>query len=360
MSVTLREISVKCQVSTMTVSRAIRGQKGVSEAVRQKILDAAQELGYDPEAAFHARTLRQARDSEMTPQTQTLALIMPPEAHEDSLSFFGRILGGTRTASCELGYDFLVCNYYERFLPRVVMRGHVDGALRLLLESDMVNGYPECPVPWVSLLHDIPGHDAVLVDNRAAGRAVGAHLYALGHRHIAFIGSDTDLGRERVEGLRAAARDAQAPLPDAHIVIRQWAGGRESTRTLLRELCARTGPFGSVANPVTAIVAYNDFMATVAVQVLREQGLRVPEDMSVAGFDGALPRDIRDPLLTTAALPLEELGAEAVRLLAWRLGTPEADPRTIALRADLRPGSTTAPPPGPLLSRATGAPPCEN
>jgi len=223
-------------------------------------------------------------------------------------------------------------------LPLIVSRQQVDGAIRLLGDLEVASGVHRLLVPWVSILYDVPDVDLVTVDNFGGAREVGRHLCKLGHRRIAFIGPDTDLCRERLAGLRAAADEAGAEVPDEWVRIEPYSVDVGPTRDILDELID-----GRTSLPFTALVGYNDFMADTALHYAREKcGFRVPGDLSIAGFDGVLPSRLHEQaVITTAAVPLEDLGASAVRLLQWRLKSPDAPRRTVTLETKLVDGETS-------------------
>jgi LacI family transcriptional regulator len=239
-----------------------------------------------------------------------------------------------------LGCEVVMVTRCTGQMPLIVSRRQVDGVLWMPADLDVARGAPAVPVPCVTLLYEIPGADLVTVDNFAGARAVGRRLCALGHRRIAFIGPTTDLARERLAGLRAAAAEAGATVPQDLVFLEKFVASDEPTADLLR----RVLPAGS-RPPFTALVAYNDFMADLALHHARAQGLRVPGDLSIAGFDGVLPSRLREPVtITSAAVPLEELGAAAVRMLAWRLSGPDAPRRKVTLETTLIEGATAGPP----------------
>lgn len=186
--------------------------------------------------------------------------------------------------------------------------------------------------------------DSVMVDNFQGGRDLGRHLCELGHRRIAYIGPDQALAHQRLAGLRAAASEAGATVPDDLVHLSPDAGSEDSVPGLLgRLLAGRTGP-KRVRQAFTALAVYNDYMAVHAIRCLQGQALRVPKHVSVTGFDGALPADTRGLRLTTAHIPLAEMGREALNLLSLRLQSPSAPPRKLVLSAVVRDGETTASP----------------
>lgn len=265
-----------------------------------------------------------------------------PQGDGDDESFQGRILKGVCERAQEINWEVVLPVRCRQRTPLVVARRQVDGVVRVLRQHEADAGHSELPVPWVSILFAVKGTDSVTVDNAAGAAAVGRHLCTLGHRRVAFVGPDTQIARERLAGLRQALGEVGAQIPDEWVCMQPHAGNVASTILLVDGLLERNR-FSTSERPFTALVAYNDYMAVAAKYHLRARGLRVPEDVSVAGFDGALPRGFRGARVTTAAMPLERIGAEAVRLLEKRFLNPSARSRNLVLETELVTGETTAP-----------------
>jgi DNA-binding LacI/PurR family transcriptional regulator len=258
-------------------------------------------------------------------------------AEEGRHSFSGRIFRGISDEAEALGLETVMAGHFHGDFPLLVRRGQVDGAVCMLGDTDIAKLPAAGPVPCVSLFYDLPGADLVTVDNTAGARAVGRYLCRQGHRRIAFIGPDTELARERLAGLRQAAGECGAEVPDDLVAIRPYAVHVGTTRELMERLV------DGAPVTFTALMAYNDYMAAVAIQWLREKGKRVPADISVAGYDGALPDALGGPRITTAAIPLEQVGAAAIRLLSWRIHNPGAVRRRVVLEPEFVAGETVGP-----------------
>ena len=335
MAETQRQIAVALKVSQVTVSRALRGEAGVSERLRLRILKEAKRTGYSLEASFAARHMRH-QGLGRTVQTNVICAILPGDL--DDHSFTGRMLRGISAEGPRQGSEVVYITQAIDDLPRVVQRRQVDGVIRILGDIQVLQGHTDCPVPWVSVLFDVPGADLVTIDQAAGCRELGQHLGRLGHRRVAFIGPQSDLSSERLAGARAGLKAAGGKMPPELILIAPYAANEIDTRNFVDRLVAMRAQ-----HPFTAVVAYNDWMAVHAVQRLRHHGLRVPEDISVTGFDGALPAAFQLVRMTTAAIPLEDLGIEAVRTLCWRLANPDAGRRRVMLQTTMIQGDTTAP-----------------
>jgi DNA-binding LacI/PurR family transcriptional regulator len=168
------------------------------------------------------------------------------------------------------------------------------------------------PVVVVDRDASLPNADVVLYDNAGGSYEAARHLIELGHTCIGCVGGPADAtsGAERVKGFRKAIRDAGLSLPD-HAVVESdfhFSGGREATARLL-----------ATGEPFTALFAANDLMAAGVVRELSERGIRVPDDVSVIGFDDAPLAEMISPALTTMRQPLQDMAHAAVSLLLSRI-----------------------------------------
>lgn len=337
MGITQKELARELGVAQVTVSRALRHDKGVTEGLRRRIMAAAARHGYSIDSSNQEARLMRQRAAGVEVKTNVILAMVFDE--DDSASFGGRILHGMNDEGEAMGTEIVMVTRCRDRLPLIISRRQVDGAIRLLGDIEVAKGITRPTVPWVSVLYDIPDVDLVTVDNFTGAREVGRHLCSLGHRRFAFIGPDTDLCRERLAGLRAAAAEAGAEVPEALVRIKPFAVDIPPTCEILDELIGDHRPL-----PFTALVGYNDYMADTALHYLRDRGLRIPGDLSIAGFDGVLPSRLHEQsVITTAAIPLEELGASAVRLLDWRLQSPGAPRRKVVLATQLVEGETSGP-----------------
>jgi LacI family transcriptional regulator len=347
MSAFQKQLARQLNLSQSTVSRALRNMAGVNERTRRAVHAEAEKLGYHIDSTnFEARTMRMRAVGNL-PSTGIICATVYDD--DDAASFGGRILRGMNEAArkADLEVVMVTSSVSGTEFPRVVMRKQVDGVVRLLGDLEVDRGVTPCPVPWVSLLYDVPGIDLVTVDNFVGARAVGRRLFALGHRRVAFIGPETDLARERLAGLRAAAREAGGDIPDALVRLEKFVASDKPTRDLLDAF------IGSRLDrlPFTALVAYNDYMAEIALQYFDAKGIRIPGAVSVAGFDGVLPASFHEKRrIASAAIPLEQVGAAALELLLWRIVNPGAARRRVVLDTAFVEGDT--------VSRPTTEPAC--
>lgn len=312
-SVTIKDVARVAQVSVATVSRALNGHGNVAEDVRNRVLAAAQELRYTPHAA--ARSLSSRR-------TQTLGVVLP-DLHGE---FFSELMRGIDQVARAKRLHLLVSSYHgnpdEQGAALRAMRGRVDGLLVLspFAETPTLLGEhldPSLPTVLINSQSGLDGAAVLRVDNHGGAVAMVEHLVASGHRSIAFIAGPADNfdAHERLRGYR----DALARLlPGTPEWVLQGDFDEASGHRAGREL------IDSSRRP-DAVFAANDMMALGCLFAFAHDGLRVPDDIAVAGFDDIPLARYVHPALTTIRVNIAELGARAARLLIAQIAGEAAD-----------------------------------
>ncbi|MFC3528404.1 LacI family DNA-binding transcriptional regulator [Paracoccus mangrovi] len=312
----LRDVARQAGVSAATVSRWLNGSLNLPEQTRTAIQDAIQALNYRPNP--YARSLSRGR-------TDTLCMVVP----DIKVPFFAALAAAVENASFnrEVGLQLSVTlnrpGREMRYLESVAAR-HVDGVIFVTNHAEVAPLAQQIRKARrvVVMDEDIPGAVAprLFCDNHQGGRLAGAHLTRHGHRQIAAIGVGDDMlsGTRRFEGFRQAVLEA---FPDAEIQRESGVYTIEDGRRMTQALLNRGRPF-------TALFAMSDEMVTGALQVFAERGIRVPQDVSVVGFDDILPLDMFSTPITAVRQPVEALGQKAVELL---LDTDWDDPAALAV-----------------------------
>ena len=342
MAITMRRLAQLAGVSHVTVLRALHGRDAVKDATRKRIVELAKKNHFP---------LPPARET-ATPNLLKSLCSMVNLHHDEPQSdqgFHHRLLNGLTQGAAACGVELLNIGPSLTTIgssmiewPLVVNRKQVDGAAFILGDEFAPHAPFPAPVPTVFIFNGPSKADVVTVANFDSGRLLGAHLAELGHRRVAYLGSRSSMSLERLAGLRTALELCGGSVPLELTRIPAQAGGRELAVKSMDALlaAARRNKVG-----FTALMCYNDYMAAAAILRLRELGIRVPEDISVVGFDNVRPDWYDGPALTTAIMPLEEIGAEAVRLLYWRLSHPDAPRRRLLLTTDIVIGASTGPAP---------------
>ncbi|MBM2614811.1 LacI family DNA-binding transcriptional regulator [Actinoplanes sp. LDG1-06] len=328
---TIVDVARAAGVSKGTVSFALNGRPGVAEETRQRILDAARDLGWTPSHQARALSVKRAL-------AVGLVLAREPELLGADPFFPAFIAGVERTLSDRgqaLVLQVVPEAEEEAGYRRLAADGRVDGVflLDLRVADPRIALLEELGLPAVSIARpDVPsGFPAVLVDDRPGIAAAVRHLVELGHRRIAHVAGPSQFLHAQVRREAFTQALADAGLPPGHIVEADFsaAGGARATRELL-------------AHQPTAIVYANDLMAIAGLSVASELGVVVPGQLSITGFDNtALAAYVSPPLTTVRTDPYLWGRAAADALLASIEGGTVDDvpvpPAQLVVRASTAP-----------------------
>jgi LacI family repressor for deo operon, udp, cdd, tsx, nupC, and nupG len=325
---TVKEIATIAGVSVATVSRAMQRPELVSEPTRLRIHEVVRRLGYTPNAL--ARNLRTAR-------TRLVIALLPDIANP----FFSEVIRGIEQVAHETGYCVLLGETQsslvrEQAYADMVAARQADGIITM---SHRVPAIPmDGRLPVVNACEYVRdgGISSVYIDNVAAAGAAVDYLVTLGHRDIAFIAGPaaSPICVDREQGYRLALQRAALVYDPALTAVGDFSieAGERAVERLLGQPRA-----------FSAVFCSNDEMAIGAMRALVAHGLRVPEDVSVVGFDDIRFARYTSPSLTTIAQPKHDLGREAMTMLIELLNDPAVPPRKRVLSADLVVRGSTGP-----------------
>jgi len=330
--VSLKSLAKHLQLSPATISLVINrspAAKSIPQRTQDRVRAAARELNYRPN--FIARSLRSQRSF-------TIGVVVP----EISEGYAALVMSGIEDHLLQEGYFYFVVSHRHRAdlieeYPRLLQQRAVDGLI--VVDTTCHEGVP-IPVVAVSGHRELPGVTNIVLNHARAARLAVEHLAQLGHRKIAFIkgqvfSSDTQV---RWEAVRHAAQ--QLSLHVDNRLVGQLEGessspelGYDVTRKLLR-----------ADNSFTALLAFNDISAIGAFRALREAGRRIPEDVSVVGFDDIQSAAFQNPGLTTVRQPLRQMGVIAAETLLRRINAPPNSPyaKSITIEPQLVVRASTA------------------
>jgi LacI family transcriptional regulator len=312
---TIEDVARAAGVHPASVSRALRGVPGkVSAETRERIAQIAKELGYQPNAA--AASLR-------TKQTNLVAILVPDVGNP----LFGPIVQGLEAELRRNGYMSLMVQPPEdpnerRTVILALANRHVSGLLILAAESDdpMLRAVAERCLPTVLVNRGFGERrfSSVVNDDRESVRLVLEHLASLGHTRIAHISGPlaSSTGRARRDAFLELAPAFGIQRP---IVVEAAAFTRSAGAAAARELWRRS-------SKPTAIFAANDLIALGALSVLREAGVRVPQDVSVVGHNDMPFLDLIDPPLTTVRVAVDQMSRQSAQLLLELMRKPDEPP----------------------------------
>ncbi len=344
----IADVAREAGVSKTAVSFAFNSPERLSTETAIRIREVAETLGYRPNPVARMLTQR---------QTMTLGVLTPQAlAVIFSNPFFALFSEGVAHAAEDLGYELHFISPLHGSLALAVGRSTVDGVVAIGLSAD----HPEvgqirgAGLPMVLVdSDDLPEHSSVVVDDEAGARAAAEHILSLGHRDLLVIAVERPAAEgpvaasgepvrhgvteRRLRGYRAALEAAGVDLAEERIVAgRSSIDGGSSAFQRAWALGLRP----------TAVLAMSDAIAIGAMRAARELGLRIPDDLSVVGFDDIDLAAHVDPPLTTVHQPIRQKGADAVRLLLAEVEQREANrPEHIRLETRLIVRGSTGPVP---------------
>ena len=327
--VTLKDLAARLGLSITTVSRALAGYSDVAEATRQRVLQAAEEMGYVPDAT--ARRLQKGR-------TDTIGFIIPTHGPRFSDPFFSELLSGIGNEAARHNFDLLVST-------RPPDTPEEDTAYRRMVEGRLVDGLlvvrtrvGDCRIGYLSQIGfpfvafgrcdlevDFPYVDE---DGKLGLEPVTEHLIALGHQRLAFISAPDGLMfcHARLAGLHAALERNGLALRREYFVVGDLTqqGGFRAMSQLL-----------DLTPPPTAVISCNDLSALGASRAAQNRGLVVGRDIAITGFDDIPLAEHSHPSLTTVRQPIYDIGCQICEMLIRLVQGEELAKRHILLRPEL-------------------------
>lgn len=322
--ITLKMVAERAGVSVNTASRAINNKSDINEETKKRVLKVAQELGYVQNAT--AVALR-------TKKTRTLGVVIADNRNP----FYAEVLNGIEEAAREKNYHIILANTQRDYQKEeeainLLLAKRVDGLLITPVQdrNDDIKKLIEANIPFVIVGRDFENIevDAIYNDEVKGGFFATEYLIKKGHKRIAFINGflHKSPAQGRLEGYKKALKEHGIPLVDMMVSVGDIdvEDGYERTKQMLEKNL-----------DFTAIFAYNDMMAFGAMQVIKEKGLRIPEDIGLVGYDDIPFSSLISPSLTTIKLKKQELGAESVKLLLSRINGSREKMKKIMLNVEL-------------------------
>jgi len=331
---TLKEIALRCGCSVATVSKALNGMPDIGAETAQKIRKAAEEMGYIPNAA--ARTLK-------TNRSHTIGMMLFLRGESVWLhDHFARVAAGIHKELEAAGYDatpvtctdeHLTGHYLEYCRHRsydgvIVMSGSFqEEGLQELIDSG---------IPVVTIDYAFPQHSAVFSDHTQGMRDLVQHVYQKGHRRIAYVyGADSSVAHVRLSGFLSSCEQLGLTIQPEYMK-RTTYRDPEASAQATRELMA-------LPEPPTCILYPDDYACVGGMNMLMDMGLRIPQDISVAGYDGIPLAHLLRPKLTTILQDGQAVGRTAGRELLRAIRSPHGFvPQHIVLPCTLIPGESVS------------------
>lgn len=313
--VSLKDIAARCGVSVATVSKALNNHKDISETTKDLINQTAKEMGYYPNSM--ARALK-------TNRTYNLGVLFADEAHNGlTHDYFNKVLNSFKEEAERNGYDITFINkhvgkqhmsYYEH----AKYRG-VDGIVIACIDfydPDVIE-LIHSDIPVVTIDHVFDNRTSVCSDNIKGIQELVNYVYQMGHRKIAYIhGADSSVTRNRVGSFYKTTGELGLDIPDYYVLSGIYRDP-DSTAELTKQLL-------NLKDRPTCILFPDDFTAIGGINTIEQYGLKIPDDISIVGYDGILLSEFLEPKLTTVRQDTETIGRKAAEKLIAIIENPKA------------------------------------
>ncbi len=330
--ISLRTLGDYLDLSPATISLVLNnapGVRSIPQETRDRVIAAAKKFEYRP--SFFARSLRRR-------QSFSVGVLVP----ELSDGYSVLVMNGIEEVLMEEGYFYLTASHRRKAdlieeYPGLLMDRSVEGFITI--DTALQHSLP-LPVVAVAGHKQLPGVTRILLDHRRAAELTLRHLHQLGHRQIAFMrgqtfSSDSD---DRWKSLMTVAKELGLEVqPELVVRLEQNLSSPELGYPVPLKLMAQKIPF-------TALVSYNDIAAIGAIRAFRDHGVRVPDDVSVVGFDDIQGAAYHTPSLTTIRQPLNSMGNTAARILLERIRGGKEFPDEVPIVPELIIRESTMPP----------------
>lgn len=312
--VSMKEIANICGVSVATVSKALSGKKDIGEETRELICRKAEELGYLSNAS--ARALK-------TNRTYNIGILFVDEENSGlTHEFFNAVLDSFKVEAEKSGYDITFINRnvsgkQMSYLQHCLYRG-VDGAVIACVNfyDEQVRELVNSGIPIVTIDHVFNNKPAVISDNVNGVEALVRYAYSKGHRKIAYIyGTAGAVTENRLKGYYRACEALGLGIRDEYLKESKYRTP-ELSELLTEQLL-------DLDDPPTCILYSEDYSCSYAQRAITERGLRIPEDVSVIGYDDSFMAQLNSPRLTTYHQSTEEMGRKAADKLIEYIEHPK-------------------------------------
>lgn len=333
---TIKDVAAQAGVSISTVSHVLNRTRKVSDAARSRVEQAVRELNYAPNSV--ARSLK-------VNNTRTIGMLVTTSAHP----FFAEVVQAVEDLCFELGYSLMLCNTENRperqlMHLRMLLEKRVDGLLVICTDTppsltELLQQHAQIPLVMLDWSRDNAFADIIHDNAQIGGYLAGKYLVEQGHKDVACITGHLHKGTSqlRLGGFVKALEEAGLKLPPSQVVEGDFESesGYRAMQQLLRQGAG-----------CTAVFAFCDTMAFGAICAITQAGLRVPQDISVIGYDDVNMARFTSPPLTTISHPKRTLGRWALELLLKRIREKDHQPEQLELQPRLVVRESVCPPGG--------------
>ncbi|MDY0409123.1 LacI family DNA-binding transcriptional regulator [Virgibacillus soli] len=328
MTITIKDVAQAAGVSPSTVSRVISDHPRISEETKNRVRGVMQELGYHPNLQARSLVVR---------STETIGVVMPNSASkvlEDP--FFPEVLRGISTKAREHQFGIYLSTgatekeIYDEVVQMVQGR-RVDGIILLYSRTDdkIMKYLLEKKFPFTVVGRPFENAERITFvdnDNTSITKQVTTHLIDLGHKEIAFLGANTEFvfTIDRLKGYKQALEEAQIAFNEDYIIPDAFLQDEQLAEEKMKQLLA-------LPNRPTAFVIKDDFLAIQFISFFNSIGIRVPEDISMVGFNNITLCEYSHPPLTSVDIHIFRLGLEGANCLIEMLKNPDTLPKRITI-----------------------------
>lgn len=332
MTVTIKEVSARCGLSVSTVSKALNNYSDVSEATKELVVRTAKEVGYHPNSL--ARALK-------TNRTYNLGVLFVDDNNSGlTHNYFAAVLDSFKTEAELKGYDITFINHNigrtnMTYLEHCRYR-NVDGVCLACVDffAPEVIDLIASDLPIVTIDHIFNNRTCILSDNLSGMRDLIRYVYDQGHRRIAFVhGLRSAVTESRITGFYRTMRELNLPIPPEYMVECAYTNPSSANKAVTQILQLPVRP--------TCILLSDDYAALGGIEAIHAAGLNIPQDISIAGYDGIELMQLLQPKLTTIRQDTKRIGAEAAVSLIDRIENPQtAGSDIVVVEGKLLPGET--------------------
>lgn len=311
----LKDISMACGVSIATVSKALNNHKDIGEETKERIRQVAREIGYFPDSA--AKALK-------TNRTYNLGVLFVDDSQSGlTHDYFANVLDSFKRTAEQKSYDITFINCCKTRSGRMSYLEHsryrrFDGVVIACVNFNdpEVEELVGSTIPVVTIDYIFNGKSAVLSDNVKGMRDLIQYIYKMGHRKIAYIhGADSAVTKSRLSSFYKTCEELNVSVPPEYICEAQY---RDTQETYLK-----TKELLGLKNPPTCILYPDDFACFGGINAIHERGMKIPDDISIAGYDGIQIAMNYEPKLTTVIQDTRSLGGKAAEKLISLIEKPK-------------------------------------
>lgn len=328
----IKEIAKICGVSSATVSKALNDKEDIGEDTKKRIKEVAKEMGYFPQ--YYAKAIRMNK-------SYNIGVLFADEAMSGlTHDYFANILNSFKEVAESRGYDITFINSNaaskkgRTFLEHCRYRG-LDGVMIACIrfEHPEVIELLESDIPVVTIDYLFPGRISVMSNNSVGMRDLTEYVISMGHNRIAYIfGEPSSVTEQRLMAFHQVMGKYALKIPKEYIISSEYRN--------LEKAAAYTRQLLELQEPPTCILYPDDYSAVGGINQIRAMGLRIPEDISVAGFDGIFLAEQLRPRLTTVFQATEEIGNTAAEKLIALIEGKTSSRKTALINTKLRIGDS--------------------